>query len=148
MTHHTTQSGEMILDKTTLAEVMKQIDICMMTTEAADGHMHSRPMSNNRNVEWDGTSWFFSNADTPKAEELGHNPKVNLAYSLTEDMVYISLAGRVELVYDDAKKRELWYDGLDRWFPNGPDDDNVVLIKVIGEHARYWSKEGSGELKL
>lgn len=42
------------LSKKMLAEVMKKIDICMMTTVGAYGRLHSRPMSNNENVTWDG----------------------------------------------------------------------------------------------
>ena len=37
---------------------------------------------------------------------------------------------------------------LERWFPEGPEDESVVLIKVVGEHVDFWSKEGDGSLDL
>ena len=37
---------------------------------------------------------------------------------------------------------------LERWFPEGPEDESVVLIKVVAEHVDYWSKEGDGSLDL
>lgn len=136
------------LNKAKLAETMKQIDFCMMTTVEADGQLHSRPMSNNTNVEWDGETWFFAYQDSSQVQELRANRQVNLAYAVPQEILFISVKGRGEIVEDTAKKQELWYDDLERWFPNGPEDESVVLIKVVGEYASYWSKEGDGEINL
>ncbi len=147
MTEHT-DDQTVELDNAKVAETMKKIDICMMTTRAQDGHLHSRPMSNNRNVEWDGDSWFFAFGDSSQAQEVQRTPQVNLAYSLTEDIVFLSVAGTAEIVRDDKKKKELWQKDLEQWFPKGPEDDNVVLIKVAAKHIQYWNKGESGELKM
>jgi general stress protein 26 len=45
-------------------------------------------------------------------------------------------------VTDTAKKRELWNSGVEAWFPQGPDDDSVVLIKVEAASAEYWDSPG------
>jgi general stress protein 26 len=105
-------------------------------------------MSNNRNVEWDGDTWFFAYADSSQAQETAREANVNLAYALPDEILFVAVTGRGEIVKDDAKKRELWYDDLKRWFPEGPDDNKVVLIKVVGKYVHYWSKEGDGELEL
>ena len=136
------------LTKKMVAEAMKEIDLCMMTTVGQYGHLHSRPMSNNREVEWDGDTWFFARADSSQARQIGRNPNVNLAYGQPDDILFISVLGKGEIVDDVAKKKELWYDELERWFPDGPEDDNIVLIKVVAHTAAVWSKEGDGELKL
>src|SRR5690349_16989896 len=120
----------MRLSKKMLAEVMKDIDFCMMTTVGPRGDLHSRPMSNNRNVDWDGNTWFFSFADSTQVTETQRDANVNLAYAVPDDIVFVSVTGRGEIVKDDKKKKELWYDDLARWFPDGPEDDKVVLIKV------------------
>lgn len=146
MAHHDEQPIK--LDKKTLAKTMAEIDICMMTTVESNGQLHSRPMSNNSNVEWDGDSWFFAYEDSSQVQELEQNRQTSLAYVVLDQFIFISVEGRGEIVRDDAKKKELWYDELERWFPNGPEDDNVVLIKVVGEYAYYWGKEGDGQLDL
>jgi general stress protein 26 len=136
------------LSRKMLAETMKDIDFCMMTTMGARGQLYSRPMSNNRNVAWDGDTWFFSYADSSQVTQLESDPNVNLGYAAPDDIIFVSLTGRGEIVDDDAKKKELWYDGLEMWFPEGPEDDKVVLIKVTTQFVHYWSKEGEGELRL
>ena len=147
MAHHN-EEKKLRLNKKMLSDVMKDIDICMMTTVGAYGHLHSRPMSNNRNVDWDGDTWFFSYADSSQVNETEKESNVNLAYAVPDDIVFVSVTGKGEIVKDDAKKKELWYDELERWFPEGPEDNNVVLIKVSGRKVLYWSKEGDGELDL
>ena len=43
-----------------LREIVRAVDICMLTTVDERGDLHSRPMSNNREVEFDGDLWFFT----------------------------------------------------------------------------------------
>ena len=54
----------------------------------------------------------------------------------------MSLTGDAVVVEDAAKKRELWNSGVEAWFPQGPDDDSVVLIKVQADSAEYWDAPG------
>lgn len=147
MAHHS-EEKKLKLSKKMLADEMKKIDFCMMTTIGGYGRLQSRPMSNNRNVTWEGDTWFFSYADSSQVKDVERDPNVNLAYAMPDEILFISLTGRGEIVKDDAKKKELWYKDLERWFPKGPEDNSVVLIKVVGKHAQYWSKEGDAELAL
>lgn len=142
------ESEKVSLSKKMLAEIMKDIDICMMTTVGTYGHLHSRPMSNNRNVTWDGDTWFFSRSDSSQVREIERDANVNLAYSVPDKILFVSVTGRGDILKDDKKKKELWYDELERWFPEGPEDNDIVLIRVKGRKAYYWGKDGDGELEL
>jgi general stress protein 26 len=134
--------------KKELARLMKKIDFCMMTTVAEDGELHSRPMSNNDEVEWDGDTWFFAQNDSSQVEQISRNPQVNLAYALPRRMVFISVQGKARIVQDPVKKKELWRPMLRMWFPDGPEDDKLVLICVEGEKAVYWGKDGEAYVEL
>ena len=94
-----------------------------------------RPMSNNGNVEYDGDSWFFSYRDTPKVQEIEADPAVELAYVATEKGTWVSIEGTAEIVEDDAKKKELWEKSLEQWFKTGPEDDEVILLKVSAKRV-------------
>jgi general stress protein 26 len=138
-------------DTRRVAELIRDIDICMFVTHA-DGSVRGRPMSNNGKVEYDGDSWFFSYRDTPKIEEIEADPTVELAYIATERGTWVSIEGTAQVVEDDARKRELWDKQLEMWFKDGPDDDNVVLVKVSADRIHAWAdgKElaGSAETGL
>ncbi len=131
-----------------VADLMRDLDFCMFTTHAADGELRSRPMSNNGEVEFDGDVWFFSAADSRKVEEIQANPQVHLSYSDTKNFRFISMSGEAKIVRNVDKKQELWLEELDRWFEDGPDSDDVVLIKVTPTVVAFWSGEDEGELTL
>jgi general stress protein 26 len=128
-----------------VAEMLRDIDICMLVTRA-DGRLRGRPMSNNGAVEYDGDSWFFTLRDTPKVHELEADQRIELAYVATESGRWVSIEGRASIEDDAERKRALWMDDLERWFPNGPDDPEIVLIKASAERIHAWT--GDGELVL
>jgi general stress protein 26 len=131
-----------------VARLMRDLDFCMMTTQTARGVMHARPMSNNGEVEFDGDVWFFSDADSRKVREIETVPKVHLAYADLKQWRFISMSGRAAIVTDVEKKKELWIDELEQWFEDGPESDDVVLIRVTPRVVSYWTKRDEGELTL
>jgi general stress protein 26 len=96
-------------------------------------------------VEFDGGLWFYSYRDSAKVTEIEENSQVQLACNKDEKQTWVDVTGQAQIVEDDAKKKELWYDELKRYFPNGPEDENVVLIKVTPDEAEIWSGSGEGE---
>ena len=126
------------VDTRRVAEMIKDIDICMFVTRA-DGTVRGRPMSNNGKVEYDGDSWFFSFRDSPKVREIEADPSVELAYIATEKGTWVSIEGTAQVVEDDERKRKLWDKQLEQWFQDGPDDDNVVLLKVSADRIHAWA---------
>jgi|SRR5215208_2245296 len=131
-----------------VAKMMRDWDFCMLTTQTSDGELRARPMSNNGEVEFDGDVWFFSGSDTRKVSDIEAEPHVQLSYTDTEEFRFLSMAGSAKIVRDADKKRELWIEELRRWFEDGPESDDVVLIKVTPSVVEYWNGEDQGELKL
>jgi general stress protein 26 len=125
-----------------LATNIEGIYIATMTTLTTEGKLHGRPMATQQ-VEFDGDLWFYSYKDSAKVKEIQSNPQVQLGYNQSEKQTWVEITGKAELVEDDAKKKELWYDELGRYFPKGPEDENVVLIKVTPDEAEIWSASGS-----
>ena len=121
-----------------LREIVKAVDICMLTTVDERGELHSRPMSNNQEVEFDGDLWFFTYGSSHKADEVGRVPGVNASFADVDAQQYASLTGRAEIVRDRAKIEELWKPHLRAWFPDGVDTPDIALLKVSVERAEYW----------
>ncbi len=131
-----------------VAGMMRDLDFCMLTTRSADGQLRARPMSNNGEVEFDGDVWFFSGADTRKVEEIEAEPSVELSFADPSRYLFISMTGEATIVRDKAKKSELWVEELDRWFEDGPESDEIVLIKVTPSVVAYWDGEDGEELTI
>jgi general stress protein 26 len=122
-----------------VAELAKDIRIAMLTTTDTEGHYVSRPMAQ-QEVEFDGDLWFFAQRSSRKVAQITAVPAVGV--TLTSKDAWISISGTAEVVDDRAKVHELWNAWVEAWLPQGPDDADVVLIKVTGDTAEYWDTPG------
>ena len=123
---------------------MKNLDFCMMVTQDGRGTLHSRPMSNNGKVEFDGNSWFFSYLDSNKVRQIEKDPKVTLVYQ-TDDMLFLDCYGYANIVTQKSLMEEKWVKDLEMWFPQGLETPGICLIKVEAKRIQFWHKEDEGE---
>ena len=47
-----------------VSEKLRSIDFAMLLTRTESGEISGRPMSNNRDVEYDGDAFFFTSEET------------------------------------------------------------------------------------
>ena len=126
-----------------IGELLKKIDIAMLTTVGKGGFLMSRPLSTQQ-ARFNGERvWFFTEADSPKMAEIGRNPKVNLAYASKGKNVYVSLSGTARANRDQATIDELWNDALKTFFPKGRNDPNLALLEVEVNSIEYWDGPGT-----
>lgn len=122
-----------------VAELISGQRLGMLTTSAPDGTLTSRPMAL-QEVDFDGDLWFYAERGSRKLAHIDADPRVNVTVGSGSD--WVSLTGRAAVVTDDAKKRELWNAGVAAWFPQGPESDDVQLLRVEGDSAEYWDSPG------
>lgn len=140
-------NGENLMDKKTIVEAMRDMDLCFMATVDAENRTMSRPMSNNAQVEWDGRNWFFSNGDTRKVRQIRENPATELTFQAKD--TWIALSGQSRIHQDDKELfKKHWTDDLDRWFEKGIETPGLTLIEVVAERAECWGKPGDGVIEL
>jgi general stress protein 26 len=130
-----------------LYDLINEVKIAMMTTAEPDGSLHSRPMYSHT-VDEAGDIWFYTRARTPKVAELAKDSQVNLAYSDPHGQTYVSVAGKAEIVRDQAKVKAMWSEGLTTWFPKGPDDPDIALIRVHPSEGEYWDQPSRTVVQL
>lgn len=136
-------------DLVAVAKLLAELDICAFATRSPEGELRGRPMSNNGDVEYDGDSWFFAREGSRKVTDIDADPQVNLGFIDTPNGTWANVEGEAEVVRDDTeRKRELWNDDLGRWFKDGPDDPEVVLIKVRARHIDAWAGEKDYSIDL
>ncbi len=123
-----------------LAELIADAQVCMFTT-IDEGRPISRPMAA-QEVEFDGDLWFFTKQGGRKVGQIGHERRVGVTFSSRDS--WVSVTGEAEVLRDVAKARELWNAGIEAWFPNGPEDPDIVLLKVHADGAEYWDTPGAG----
>lgn len=131
-----------------LSEIIREINIAMLTTVADDGTLRSRPMATQQIDLIDGALWFFTSSDSPKTDEILHHRKVNVAYASVDKQRYVSVSGLAQVSRDRVKIRELWKPTAKIWFPLGADDPTLILLRVEVTAAEYWDSAGSKMMQL
>jgi general stress protein 26 len=139
----------------TIEEVSKRmagIDIAILSTHTDSGQIANRPMSNNGDVQYDGTSYYFTFEQARTVADIQANPKVALGFAgsggIFSDAIYVAVEGNAELIRDKSVLRQHWTGELDHWFEKGVDTPNIVLIKVTATRITYWDGEDEGDVEV
>ncbi len=116
--------------------LVDEIEIAMMTTRRADGHLESRAMANQKRASG-ADLWFVTADGTDKLRDVAQDAHVNLSYYKDRTREWISVSGIATISRDRAKIRELYASDWKAWFPDEgdprhgtPDDPRFVLIGV------------------
>ncbi|HEY9881319.1 MAG TPA: pyridoxamine 5'-phosphate oxidase family protein [Leptolyngbyaceae cyanobacterium] len=120
-----------------LRDLIKDIDYCMLTT-LNEGHLRSRPMSSNGEIEPNGDLFFFTYGSSHKVDEVNNQHQVNVSFADPHKQRYVSLSGMAEVVRDRNKMQQLWKPELKAWFPQELDEPDIALLKVSVDQAEYW----------
>jgi general stress protein 26 len=130
-----------------LESLIRDIGVAMITTKSPDGSIHSRPMASPKH-SFDGDLYFFTAVDSLKAHEVEQESQVNVSFAEPKNERYVSISGKASVVKDVVMAREMWNPLMKGWFPEGPDDPTLALLKVEIEHAEYWDAKSSKMLVL
>ena len=120
-----------------LFERMRKTPACLLITHDASGGMHVRPMTT-QTVDESGIVWMFMPARGHLADEIATNPNVLLTYAEPGDSAFAAVRGHAVMLHDPAKAKELWTAVAGAWFPGGPEDPNLALLRITMSFAEAW----------
>jgi general stress protein 26 len=122
-------------------KLAEKIGTCMLTTMSGT-RLRSRPMHALPDRCAD-CLWFITDRRGAKDDEIKAAPDVCLAFADTSSNTYLSITGRAEIFQDVIKAKELWSNEAQDWWPKGPADPEVRVLRVIPDGAEYWDTRGN-----
>lgn len=131
-----------------LRRLVDRTGVAMLVTTDRHGELRSRPV---QTLDFDvqGRLWFFTAAQSPKVGEIDRqHGQVNLAYADPANGNYASISGVGRFYRDAGRAKELWSKPCGIWFPDGPEDPDLLLLQVSIEQAEYWDSPDSPVLRL
>lgn len=140
MTDDTVPTLEADLD--TIRGILKSARTATVTSRAGSGALHSRPLALLSGApdgveHFERTLWFFTEDPSPKTEEIGRHPDVNVAVASDGDG-YLSLSGRASIDRSQVRIDQLWNPFAEAWFEGGKDDPRVALLRVDVDTVEVW----------
>ena len=124
---------------TTVAEIMEETRIAVLTYVSLEGALVSTPMGT-QDFDDPATTWFITERSSDKVRALEADPRVNVSYSSKAG--WVSLSGTAHVSDDRAKLEELWDPSAGAFMSGGPEDPDNVLLRIDGETAEYWESPG------
>lgn len=127
-------------------DLVRGIKFAMLTTEDVDGFLRSRPLATQQ-ADAEG-NWFFTGLSTSKVQEIRQHRQVNVSYVNPERQRYVSVNGTGELVRDRDRMKALWNPLYKAYFPKGPDDPDLALVKVHVNEVEFWDSSSSRMVRM
>ena len=128
-----------------IAELIKDIQMAMLTTVGTDGPLHSRPMATQQ-TPFDGELLFLTAEDTGKVQEIKEDAEVALTY-VDPKHTFLTLSGRASISNDRDLIEKLWNPTYKAWFPGGKDDPAIRVLRVHVDQAEYWEAPANAVLR-
>ena len=136
-------------DQKTLWTLIKDIKFGMLTHRHTNGVMHSVPLTTQNKSGDEGSElFFFISSKGEIARSMAQDSNVNISYADPGDDNYVSVSGNGSIIDDQAKKEELFSLFAKAWFPGGPTDPDLALLRVDIGHVEYWDSKDSKMVQL
>lgn len=122
-----------------LLDLLSSFRIGMLVVPTAEGIMSARPMavSERQGLEF----WFMTSRQTGLVDAL--RGRSDALITMQDSMRYITLNGQARIETDRARIHKNFSESDKVWFPQGPDDPDIVLVHFRPEHAEYWDNSGT-----
>jgi general stress protein 26 len=117
-------------------DIIEQAGVGMLTTRFGDG-LRARPLEPRPERE-EGVICFVVDVRGGKDDEIERAPEVCLVLIDHKDKAYLSVSGRAAVTQDEAKARAIWKKTDNVWWPDGPGDPNVRVLRLVPERAELW----------
>lgn len=126
--------------KETARKILDESYVGTMAT-VQEGKPFSRYMTfSNENF----TLYTATSKTTDKVEELEKNPNTHILIGYDGEGfgdAYLEIMGSATISGEESLKEKIWNEHMKPYF-SGPDDPNLVILKIIPDSMRLMNKKG------
>jgi general stress protein 26 len=98
---------------------------------------HSQPMTAHFE-DTSGPLWFYTRSDSELLAATNEDQRGVFHYAGPDHQLYACVHGKLTSDRDQTVIDRFWNDEVARWFPSGPSDDSIALLKFEPEEAQIW----------
>jgi general stress protein 26 len=122
-------------------DIIEKVSVCMLTTQFVGG-LRARPLEA-RPDRNGGSIFFVTDIHSSKEDEIETAPDVGLVFIDSSSKAYLSITGRACVMRDVEKTKEVWRKTDGVWWPGGPSDPDVCLLRIEPLTAELWDGPAS-----
>jgi len=122
-------------------DIIESVGVCILTTQAG-GRLRARPVEP-RPDRKSGSIFVVTDVRSAKQEEIEAKPDVNLVCIDAKAKAYLSITARAWVTRDICKLEQVWRLTDEVWWPGGPADCNVCLLRIEPQTGELWDGPAS-----
>lgn len=122
-------------------DIIEKAPVGMLTTRFAGG-LRARPLEPRPDRD-EGMIYFVTDVRGAKDDEIEAVHDVGFIIIDDDDKAYLSISGRAEVLRDDDRAAAIWKKSDDIWWPDGPGDPNVRVLRLTPDLAELWDGPSS-----
>ena len=122
-------------------EIIENTGVGMLTTQFAVG-LRARPLEPRPDRD-NGVIYFITDVRGLKDDEVEAAPDVCFTVTNHKEKAYLSLTARASVLRDPLLAAKFWKSTDDVWWPGGPEDANVRVLRLEPIRADLWDGPAS-----
>lgn len=91
---------------------------------------------------------FSTNTSSTKIDDIKSRPAASVYFCKPEVWQGVMFGGELEIVEDTELKKEMWHDGWERYYPQGYDDPDHTVLRLVPTIAKGWTGSSTFRLEL
>jgi len=124
-------------------DIIEKVGVCMLTTQFVGG-LRARPLEARPDRDTN-LIFFVTDIHSDKEDEIEATPDVGVVFVFVDpnDKAYLSITGRACVMRDADKIKAAWRKTDEVWWPGGPNDPDVCLLRIEPSTAELWDGPAS-----
>ena len=122
-------------------DIIEKVGVCMLTTQFVGG-LRARPVEARPDRDA-GLIFFVTDIHSAKEDEIEATADVGLVFIDSSNNAYLSITGRASVMRDAEKTKAVWRKTDEVWWPGGPNDPDVCLLRIEPFTAELWDGPAS-----
>jgi general stress protein 26 len=122
-------------------DLIEKVGVGMFVT-VTGADLRARPLEA-RPDRAGGVIWFVIDRRGAKDDEIAARSACCLTFVHASEKAYLSLTGHAETWSDPTMAGQIWRRTDDVWWPDGPHDPNVLVMRFTPTTAELWDGPAS-----
>jgi general stress protein 26 len=122
-------------------DILEATGVGMLTTRFAGG-LRARPLDARPDRD-EGAIYFLTDSRGLKDDEIESAADVCFTVTNARDKAYLSITGHADVLHDRARAARIWKKADEVWWPDGPEDKNLLVLRLEPDIAELWDGPAS-----
>ncbi|MDR1756366.1 MAG: pyridoxamine 5'-phosphate oxidase family protein [Culturomica sp.] len=132
----------------TIGNLIDHQSVSFISSVDEEGYPNTKAMLASVKREGIRTFYWHTNSPSMRVKQYRKNPKACIYFCDKRFFRGVMLKGCMEVVDDDAVKREIWRDEFSVYYRGGVDGGDFILLKFTAETGRFYSHFHSEDFEV